>query len=558
MPDGFAPNGDRPEPLGAYAFGRFVLRPRERLLLADGVPVEIGSRAVEVLLALVRADGRLLTKEALLDEVWPGVVVEENNLQVQISALRRVLGPFRDWIATVPGRGYRFTGPVAALSEAAAEATPSAGAAAEAIAASPLSVLVLPFAGRGDGPSRIWFADALTDSLTTDLARALPQGSAVAAQATADTYRDHSRDVREIGRAQRVRYVLEGSVLLADESVRVNVQLIAADTGAHLWADRFDVPCTGSILGMQDGIVGRIVRSVGPRIVQADARRAERAERERPGGGTAEDYALLGRAAFFTGVPTREGIETARDLFVRALERDPDHADALAGIGCLRVKQALDGVLEDGWVVRDDPATRERHLAEAEERFHRALSIAPGHYLALKGRVGLLRARGAFADAIAAGEAVLAQNPNELHIHKEIGLNLLYLGRTEEALERFRRADAPGSADPLRWTWLQGAGRALMQLGRDVEAVDALRLAVASNPTFAPSYALLAAALALAGDDAAARAAMADYRRAEPDTPVEALAERSAVPFEATDAAYRQRNARILDGLRRAEGLRTA
>jgi len=125
MPDAFAPNGDRPGPLAAYTFGRFVLYPRERLLLAEGVPVEIGSRAVEILLALVKADGRLLTKEALLDEVWPGVIVEENNLQVQISALRRALGPFRDWIATVPGRGYRFTGPVAALSEADAEATPS-------------------------------------------------------------------------------------------------------------------------------------------------------------------------------------------------------------------------------------------------------------------------------------------------------------------------------------------------------------------------------------------------------------------------------------------------
>lgn len=417
---------------------------------------------------------------------------------------------------------------------------------------------MLPFAGRGDGPSRVWFADALTDSLTTDLARSLPKGSAVAAQATADTYRDHSRDVREIGREQRVRYVVEGSVLLADDSARVNVQLIAADTGGHLWADRFDVRCAGGVLRMQDWIVGRIVRSVGPRIVQADARRAERAERERPGGGTAEDYALLGRAAFYAGAPTREGIETVHDLLARALERDPDHADALAGMGCLRVKQVLDGILEDGWVVRDDLATRERLLAEADDRFCRALKIAPGHYLALKGRAGLLRARGAFADAIAAGEAVLAQNPNELHIHKEIGLNLLYLGRTEEALERFRRADALGSADPLRWTWLQGAGRALMQLGRDVEAVDALRLSVANNPTFTPSYALLAAALALAGEDVAARAAMADFRRAEPDTPVDALAERSAVPFEATDAVYRQRNERVLEGLRRADGLRAA
>ena len=99
----------------AFSFDRFVLRRRERLLMEDGVPVELGSRAVELLLALVEADGALLSKDAIMDRVWPGVTVEENNIQVQVSALRRVLGPDRAWIATVPGRGYRFTTPVAVL-----------------------------------------------------------------------------------------------------------------------------------------------------------------------------------------------------------------------------------------------------------------------------------------------------------------------------------------------------------------------------------------------------------------------------------------------------------
>ncbi len=547
--------GDPPGTLAGYELGRFLLRPRERLLLADGVPVDLGSRAVEVLLALVEADGGLLTKDVLLHRVWPGVIVEENNLQVQISALRRALGPaHRDWIATIPGRGYRFTGPVAILSEEAATARQPRAAVPAAAEPPALSVLVLPFAGRGSDPEREWFADALTDSLTTDLTRALPAGSAVAAQATADTYRGHPADVREIGRDRAVRYVVEGSVLLADDQARVNVQLIAADTGAHLWAERFDTPRSGrGVLGVQDEIVGRIARAVGPRIVQAEAQRAQRAVCDSPGGGTAADYVLLGRAAFFSGVGTRDCLEATRGLYARALEREPDNADALAAIACLNVKQVLDGRLEGGWVVQDDAATRRRLMDEAEEKLSRVLSFAPGHHLALKGRAGLLRARGAFADSIAACEAALAQNPGELYLHKEIGLNLLYLGRAEEALEWFRRADSLGPTDALRWTWLQGMGRALMQLGRDAEAVAALRLAVASNPTFAPSYALLAAALVLAGEDAAARATMAEFRRAEPGTPMEQLARRSAVPFEATDAAYRARNARVLEGLRRAD-----
>jgi TolB-like protein/Tfp pilus assembly protein PilF len=544
---------DAPCPPAAYAFGRFVLRRRERLLLAGGAQVELGSRAVEVLLALVEADGVLLTKEALLDRAWPGVVVEENNLQVQISAIRRVLGSaHRDWIVTVSGRGYRFTGPVVPLAEA------EAGTMADPAEAPRLSVLVLPFAGRGEGPARSWFADALTDSLTTDLTRALPPGGTVAAQTNADTYRDQGADARAIGREQRVRYLVEGSVLLAEDLVRVNAQLILAGTGVHLWAERFDLALAGGVLRIQDGISSRIARAVALRIVQHEAQRIERAARDRAGSLTAEDYVLLGLAASHSGRGTRHAIEAACGLFARALELAPENADALAGIACQRVRQATIGYLQGGWTVRADAEAREACLREAEEKLTRALAISPGHVSALEARSGLLRARGAFVDAIAAGEAVLAQNPGELAVHKEIGLSLLYLGRVEEALGWFRRADALGPGDPLRWTWLQGMGRALIQLGADAEAAEVLRQAVASNPTFAFSHALLAAALALAGEDAAARTALAEFRRAEPETPVATLARRSAVPFEATDALYRARNERLLEGLRRASGLADA
>lgn len=536
-----------------FAFGRFALRRRERLLLAGGAPVELGSRAVEVLLALVEADGALLTKDALLDRVWPGVAVEENNLQVQVSALRRALGPDRDWIATIPGRGYRFTGPVAALADGEA-AAPAAGLPPEAAERPRLSVLVLPFAGRGSDPARGWFADAVTDSLTTDLARALPPGSVVTAQATADTYRDHPADVREIGRAQGVRYVLEGSVLLADDRVRVNAQLVEAETGAHLWAERFDRP-RRDVLRVQDEIVGRLARSVGLQMIDAEARRAEYAEHEHPGRAEALDYVLRGRAAANQRRMTRGGIETACALYASALELDPDNADALAGIACLRVYQVVRGCLEAGRTVRDDDAARERNLAEAEETLARALAAAPDHLAALKGRAVLLRARGAFADAIAAAETVLARNPGEPMAHREIGLSLFYLGRAGDAVDWFHRAETLAPGDPARWTWLQGLGRALLQLGRDAEVVGALRLAVGSNPTFVCSHALLAAALALTGDDAQARAEWAEFRRAEPDTQVDELARRLAVPFEATDPLYHSGNERLLDGLRRAADL---
>ena len=557
MLDTRAMNALQPEPAAGYTFGRFVLRRRERLLLLDGAPVELGSRAVEVLLALVEADGALLTKGALMDRVWPDTAVEENNLQVQISALRRALGPDRDWIATVPGRGYRFTGPVEVQSdEEVATAAPKATLhLPSGQAAPPMSVLILPFAARGADPTQGWFADSVTDSLTTDLARALPPGSAVIAQTSADAYRGHAADVRAIGREQGVRYVVEGSVLLTDDWVRINAQLIATDTGAHLWAERFDTP-RQDVLQVQDEIVGRLARTAGLQMIGAEARRAEQADHERPGEGTAQDYALRAHAAASQGKMTRNSAEAACALYTRALERDSGDADALAGLACVQVSRVMNGYLDAGWrTVCNEAQTREAQLAEAEKTLARALAAAPGHFKALKGRAVLLRARGRFADAIAVTEALRAQNPGDPGTLRETGLNLLYLGRANEAVAWLQRADALAPGDPIRWTWLLGLGRALIHLGRDAEAVTVLRLAVVSNPAFALSHALLAAALALTSEDAAARAAIAEFRRAEPDMPVEVLARRSAVPFEATDPLYRSRNARVLEGLRRAASL---
>ena len=143
------------------------------MLLRDGAPVALGSRAVEVLLVLVEADGALLTKGAIMDRVLPDLAVEENNLQVQVSALHRALGPQgRDWIVTVPGCGYHFTARFTAFEDDQACAPAILGFAKTSMAA-PLSVLVLPFAERGGDRAGAWLANAVTDGLTTDLARAL-------------------------------------------------------------------------------------------------------------------------------------------------------------------------------------------------------------------------------------------------------------------------------------------------------------------------------------------------------------------------------------------------
>ena len=219
--------------------------------------VSIGSRALDLLGLLVERQGRSVSKTEIIDVVWRGSAVEEANLTVQISALRRVLDRGREQnscIQTVPGRGYRFVVPVTRVEE-------------DVRAAPRLSIVVLPFANLSDDREQQYFADGITEDLTTDLSRI--SGSFVIARNTAFTYKGKPVDVKQAGRELGVRYVLEGSVRRTGHQVRVNVQLVDAETGAHLWADRFDTDRV-NLPEAQEAIVGRIARTLNVELL-ADA-----------------------------------------------------------------------------------------------------------------------------------------------------------------------------------------------------------------------------------------------------------------------------------------------
>lgn len=526
-----------------YDFGRFSLRNRERLLLADGEPVELGSRAFDLLQMLVESAGELVSKDRMLDRAWPGVIVEENNLQVQVSTVRRALGPERSWIVTIPGHGYQFTAPVAMHDDA-----PAARHVAGTQEPARLSILVLPFESLSDEAALDWFAIAATASLTTDLARALPWCSII--EHTAAGSKAEPVDLPEVCKARGARFGLRGSVLLVEQRVRINAQLIESESGAHIWAERFDKPRSG-ILQVQDEIVGRISRSVELQVVAWEAKRAEQAALKDPDKLTATDLVLRGHAAASRPMMTHDSSEATCALYARALQLEPGNPDALAGIAGVRIYQVLNGYLEAGRTACDKTA-RAAYLAEAADKLAQVLAAAPGHSRALKARVVLLRAQGKFSNALVAARALFESNPSEPMSYREIGLNLLYLGRAEEAVEWFGRANALLPSDPTCWTWLQGMGRALIHLGRDAEAVEALRGAIHSNPAHAYSRALLAAALALAGDRMRAREEMTHFRNAEPWMTMDVLTWRCAVPYEATDPAYKGGNARVSDGFRLA------
>lgn len=395
-----------------------------------------------------------------------------------------------------------------------------------------LSIVILPFLNLAEAGSVEYLVDGIVDSLITDLSSYLP-GSFVVSRSTAFTYKGRAVPLRQVGEELGVRYVVEGSVLVDSNRVRVNVQLIDAEADEHVWAERFDKE-RREILQLHDEIVGRLSRSIGIEMVRFDAARA---------GSEAIDLIMRARA-LLNNAKREENTTGAIELFRRALQVEPNCVEAMVGIALAQIYRVINLYrLEE----------RVALLDEAEELISRAASLSPDHHGMLQARGLLLRARGRFPEAVIATENLIARNPAEPTAYKEMGLNKLYLGQTREAVEWFRRADAIAPRDPDRWTWLQGLGRALIQLGDAVGAVDALSKALDNNQDDRRSRAMLAAAEALSGNIRVARRYLTEYAAAEPGMTVGRFSlESSSVPPEAVSRVYRQQNEQILDGLRRA------
>ena len=222
-----------------------------------------------------------------------------------------------------------------------------------------LSIVVLPFANIGGDPEQEHFVDGVTESLTTDLSRI--RGAVVIARNTAFTYKGKPLDAKTIGRELNVRYVLEGSVQRGGNRMRVNVQLIDAETSNHLWAERFDKPLA-DLFDMQDEIVARLANALNAQLVAAEARRAEQAPNP-----DSMDLYFQGLAWLNKG-PIPDNFAQARDFFDRALAADPDNVDALIGSAAADVVEAQVSFVTDPMAA----------FAAAEAKLTKALSVGPG------------------------------------------------------------------------------------------------------------------------------------------------------------------------------------
>ena len=340
-----------------------------------------------------------------------------------------------------------------------------------------LSMVVLPFANIGGGEEQEHFVDGVTESLTTDLSRI--RGAFVIGRNTAFTYKGKAVDLKQIGRELNVRYVLEGSVQRGGQRMRVNVQLIDAETGNHLWAERFDKPLA-DLFDMQDEIVARLANALNAELIAAEARRAE----QRPNPDSMDLY-FQGQAWLNKGY-THENVAQARSFFDAALAADPDNVEAL--VGSARAEFAAGSLL----YAADTTAA----FVEAERKATQALSLVPDHprgHLTL-GLVYIVTRRA--AQGVAECEHALALDRNLATAHASIGHAKIYAGRAQETEAHVAEALRLSPRDTMSYVWLTYVGIANNHLDRWEQAVVWFRRAIEANRTYSNPHILLGYALA--------------------------------------------------------------
>ena len=352
-----------------------------------------------------------------------------------------------------------------------------------------LSVVVLPFSNLTGDAAQDYLGDVITEELTTSLSR-IPH-SFVIARSTAFTLKGKAVDVRQIGRDLGVRYILEGSQAQGGNRVRVNAQLIDANTGAHLWADQFDADRT-DLLNMQDEIVTRISRTLEIRLIEVDAARIARTH---PGDPDADQLAMRCEAVLVnTQLGSSAEAEQGYNLCERALQRDQRNVRALVNLSFMFINRILS----------EQSLDREADVRQADELVSRALAIDPNDYGVHFAKAQILLGQEHFDEAVIEAERSLALNPSFVNAYSTLGLASSFLGQPQKAVEYADKAMRLSPRDPILYVFYLEKGFALSLLHRDDQAIDWLRRAVAGAPQWPLPQALLAAALALTGHEAEA------------------------------------------------------
>ena len=396
-----------------------------------------------------------------------------------------------------------------------------------------LSIVVLPFANLSGDPAQEYLADVITEGLTTDLSRI--SGTFVIARSTAFTYKGKPTDVKQIGKDLGVRYVLEGSEQHSGNQVRVNAQLIDAETGAHLWADQFDSD-RADLLQMQDEIVTRIARAMQIQLVAVDAARVTRA---RPGNLDAEDLALRCEAGMYNSPGGSAEFTSAFDLCDRALHIDNGNVFALTGMTLRYIVPVIEAQSSDP----------QADIRRADELVTRALAIDPNFYAAHFAKAFVFVAQGRTQEAVAEGERSLALNPSYINAYVALCSANNFLGLPDRALELADKAVRLSPRDPFLRELYHQKGWAFFMKQQDDQAIEWLRRAEGGDVF---TDLIFAAALALTGQQADAHEALKRYLAVNGVTSKTIAQLRKQQLSLADNPTWLAYNKRLFEGLRKA------
>ena len=359
-----------------------------------------------------------------------------------------------------------------------------------------LSIVVLPFSNLNNDHEQQYFADAITEDLTTDLSR-IP-GMFVISRNTAFTYRDKPTHTKQIGRELGVRYVLEGSVRRSGNQVRINGQLIEAETEAHVWAERFTGDL-GDLFALQDEVTSRIAVALDQAMVRAEAARPS----SKP---DALDCVFRGRTVLAKS-RTRDSYAEAVGLFERAVALDPRSVEAQ-----LWLVQALSIGVLDGM-----SSTEVADIARAEDLLGQALAISPDTAFAHYAKGHVLRAQRRPADAIPEYETAIALDRNSAGSFANLGRGKLYTGSLAEVIPIVEQAIRLSPRDARLGVWCLLIGTTHLLQSRTDEAIAWLEKARTANPAHPGVRRTVAAAYGLIGETERAAAELAEARRLSGD-----------------------------------------
>ena len=519
-----------------YLFEDYALDTDRRELHRATDVIVVTPQVFDLLDYLIRNRERVVSKDDLINAVWNGRIVSDAALTTRVNAARSAIGDTGEkqrLIKTLPRKGFRFVGTVQEAQRLAVEPVSSAAHSGDTKptpnSAPRLSIVVLPFANLSGDREQDYFVDGVTESLITDLSRI--GGSFVIGRHTTFTFRGKAVDLKQIGRELNVRYVLEGSVQRSANRLRVNVQLVDAETANHLWAERFDKP-VGDLFVMQDEVVSRLANTLNAELIAAEARRAERSPRP-----DSLDFHFRGIAWFNKG-PTPDHMAQARTLFEQALALDPNNIEAMVWTAAVNLEVASAYMSDDGGAL----------VAAAEAILVKVLSLAPNHAFAHLLLGSLLNATNRAAQCISECERALALDRNLADAHAEIGLARHLMGEGAKTEAHVNEALRISPRDTYAHRWLAIVGISKLQILADAEALGWFRRSIELNRNYPLAHFWLATALALLGSLGQASAAVKAGLSLDPTFTVRRFRDNVA----SDNPVFLARRNRVCEGMRLA------